>query len=268
MVDTSNEYVAKGGTTALGIIGTALGGLALAGGQNILGSLLGNAPAPAQAQAAQQYTDNAIWSDKEVKLLTMMYENKLQDNARIDEVKAKADALEALIPSMIESRIQPVNCNFKVLEAVLPFALRDSVSNVQGQVNTLQTVMPYEIKNSHTHLQDQINSIKAITPYEIHTAVDPVKDKLNCFERIVPFMISDADKYNIKGEVYASPKQISHNCGCGCGCNSQGFGLNPCGSSFPGFSQAAALAMLSGKATDWSCGCKVNESTTTETTGA
>ena len=70
-MEVNNErFVAGGGTTALGIIGTALGGLATVGNGNGLNLFGGNRMAEADAKIAkleaERYTDGVIMHEREL----------------------------------------------------------------------------------------------------------------------------------------------------------------------------------------------------------
>lgn len=69
------EYTAGRGTTALGIIGTALGGLAVAGGGNLLGGLLGGG----QQQCSEDHLVNRYEMAQQAKIAELETEIKLRD---------------------------------------------------------------------------------------------------------------------------------------------------------------------------------------------
>ena len=111
-----NKYVAGGGTTALGIIGTALGGLnTLAGGNGF--PLFGGARAADDAKIAkleaERYTDAAVIAaqarnaearelavktSEDIKAMRTEFELR----AEIDRKQAKIDILEATAPLKAE----------------------------------------------------------------------------------------------------------------------------------------------------------------------
>lgn len=124
-MEVNNErFVAGGGTTALGIIGTALGGLATVGNGNGLNLFGGNRMAEADAKIAkleaERYTDGVIMHERElsnakdvlIATLTEKVNQIAQKNAEdikafkeesalraeIDRKQAKIDILEATAP--------------------------------------------------------------------------------------------------------------------------------------------------------------------------
>lgn len=114
-VNGNNErFVAGGGTLALGIIGTALGGLnALAGGNGGLPLLGGNRAAADDSRIAkleaERYTDAAVIAAqaREADLKTLEVKNaedikamrtEFELRAEIDRKQAKIDLLEAVGP--------------------------------------------------------------------------------------------------------------------------------------------------------------------------
>ena len=119
-VNGNNErFVAGGGTLALGIIGTALGGLnTLAGGNGGLGGLFGGNRAAADDSRiakleSERYTDAAVIAAqaREAELKTLEVKNaedikamrtEFELRAEIDRKQAKIDLLEAVGPLSAE----------------------------------------------------------------------------------------------------------------------------------------------------------------------
>ena len=124
-MEVNNErFVAGSGTTALGIIGTALGGLATVGNGNGLNLFGNNRMAEADAKIAkleaERYTDAAVLHERElsaakdvlIATLTEKVNQNAQKNAdeisalkeefalraEIDRKQAKIDLLEATAP--------------------------------------------------------------------------------------------------------------------------------------------------------------------------
>ena len=122
-MDVNNDkYVAGAGTTALGIIGTVLGGLGVAGNGNGSIPLLGGSNRAAEADAkiakleAERYTDAAVIAsqarDSEIRDLetknaadikAMRTEFELR--AEIDRKQAKIDLIEAVSPLANEVKV-------------------------------------------------------------------------------------------------------------------------------------------------------------------
>lgn len=72
------DYVAKQGTTALGIIGTTLGGLAVAGG-GLLGAMNGGARAAASAECSENHLVNRYEASQAARIAELEAEVKLRD---------------------------------------------------------------------------------------------------------------------------------------------------------------------------------------------
>lgn len=144
----NDKYVAGGGTTALGIIGTALGGLATLGNGN--GSpLFGGNSRVAELEAknakleAERYTDAAAMAsqarDAEVReqeaktaedIKAMRTEFELR--AEIDRKQSKIDILEATAPLKAE-----IAANTAAISGV-----RDVLSGITRVVIPSSAVMP------------------------------------------------------------------------------------------------------------------------------
>ena len=74
------DYTAGRGTTALGIIGTALGGLAVAG-NGVLGNLTGNAPAQANVHGcSEDHLINRYEAAQQARISELETEVKLRDS--------------------------------------------------------------------------------------------------------------------------------------------------------------------------------------------
>lgn len=129
---SDNRFVAGGGTLSLGIIGTALGGLAAVanGGLPLLGG--GNRAAEADAKIArleaERYTDAAYMREREhtvaaeqlavknaedIKALKAEFELR----AEIDRKQAKIDLLEAVNP--IAAQLSATNTALAGMQQVL-----------------------------------------------------------------------------------------------------------------------------------------------------
>ena len=131
------EYVAGRGTTALGIIGTTLGGIAASGinllGNNPNGCVVDRYAMQQEATIAQKDSEIAYWrgQDKTNEKISAAYANlEAQINSLAAEVRANRNA----------------QCEVNTQQAVYNGVNTATVSCIQGQVNTLmgltKTVVP------------------------------------------------------------------------------------------------------------------------------
>ena len=131
------EYVAGRGTTALGIIGTVLGGLG-ASGINLLGNGgcgVDRYSMQQEATIAQKDSEIAYWrgQDKTNEKISAAYANlESQINALASEVRANRNA----------------QCEINTQQAVYNGVNTATVSCIQGQVNTLMGLTKTVVPNS------------------------------------------------------------------------------------------------------------------------
>ena len=128
------EYIAGRGTTALGIIGTVLGGLG-ASGVNLLGAGGGCADSYATA-IAQKDSEIAYWrgQDKTNEKISAAYANlETQINALAAEVRGNRNA----------------QCEINTQQAVYNGVNTGTINCLQGQIATLMGLTKTVVPNSN-----------------------------------------------------------------------------------------------------------------------
>ena len=121
-----NSYVAGKGTTALGIIGTALGGLNSVSGNNGLGGLFGNGSRLTEAEAkiakleAERYTDAAV--------------------IEAQKRNAAADAVIAALTEQVKDNTAKHEIELAAIRK--EFAMQAEIDRQSAKINLLETVGP------------------------------------------------------------------------------------------------------------------------------
>ena len=147
-IETSKgtQNVAGGGTTALGVIGTTLGGIALAGGNaggllgNIFGGAQGNANSALMSEIAQlkaeKYTDEKSLEDRDriAALNDKVIGYVIDIDKRLSTVEATGPLREQLLYQKIECCCNSANTAIS--------ALAQTVSNITKTVVPNSSVCP------------------------------------------------------------------------------------------------------------------------------
>lgn len=147
-IETSKgtQNVAGGGTTALGVIGTTLGGLALAGGNangllgNVFGGMNGNVNSALMSEIAQlkaeKYTDEKSLEDRDriAALNDKVIGYVIDIDKRLSTVEATGPLREKLLEQKIECCCNSANAAIS--------ALAQTVANITKTVVPNSSVCP------------------------------------------------------------------------------------------------------------------------------
>ena len=138
-----NRFVAGSGTTALGIIGTALGGLATVGNGNGLNLFGGGRMSEAEAKIAkleaERYTDAAIIHERDVSAAKDVLIATLTE--KVNQIAQKnADEISALKEeNALRAEIDRKQAKIDLLEAVNPLAA--SIGANTTAISAIQQVL-------------------------------------------------------------------------------------------------------------------------------
>lgn len=157
------EYVAGRGTTALGIIGTALGGLAAAGG-NVGGLLGGAAPANAGGVPVNRYEMEIEKQLAQREAEIVYWRGQDTTNQKISDAYAKLETKIGAVEAEVRAN-KDAQCAINAAQAVYNGTNTATIACLQNQVATLQgltkTIVP--IANVCPQPMPQYNSWTAPT---------------------------------------------------------------------------------------------------------